>query len=230
MATAPGQLDQTRRRAREVREDLRERFEGLEPVVRERWSDLEPVVRERWNELEPLLRARWEELEPAVRERWSEVEPVVRERWNELEPVVRERLDHLEPAVRQARIGGWRVLRALFGALAVLPTLLIRLLKTLAGAADEAAERGQQVGGQALKRGQEVGEEALKRRRRRRGVHLRRRTLVAYVAAAVGVGFAVGWVLGRQRPEEDVAPEEAPFEASGPAGNGEPRRDASLTE
>lgn len=209
MATAPTQLEQTRRRAREVSGDLRERFESLEPLVRERWDELEPVLRERWSELEPVMR-----------ERWSELEPVVRERWSELEPVVRERLDDLEPAVRQAQLGMWRALRALFGALAVLPAMLVRALKTIAGVADDAAERGQHL-----------GEEALKRRRRRHGVTLRRRTLVAYLVGGVGVGFVIGWLLGRQRPEDEwLTDDELPFEASGPAGNGAPQGDASLVE
>ena len=197
MATAPANLDQTRRRAREVGGDLRDRLESLEPVVRDRWEDLEP----------------------ALRQRWEDLEPVVRERWDEFEPVLRQRLDDLEPAVRQAQVGLWRALRALFTGLAVLPATLIRVIKVLAGVADEATERGQQA-----------GQEALKRRRRRQGIHLRRRTLVAYVAGGVGVGFVIGWVLGRQRTRDELELEDAPFEASGPVGNGATRSDASLTE
>jgi hypothetical protein len=191
VATAPASLDETRQRAREVGGDLRERLEGLEPVVRERWEELEPLLRERWDELEP----------------------VVRERWDDLEPVVRQRLEELEPAARQAQIGLWRALRVLFTALAALPTALIKLLKLLAGTADEVAERGQQV-----------GEEALKRRRRGRGVTLRRRTLVAYVAGGVGVGFVIGWLLGRQGSREDewAMVEETPFDTGAHAG-GSPR-------
>ncbi len=194
MATASAQLDATRRRAQEVGGDLRERFEHLEPVVRERWGDLEPVLRDRWSEIEPVMR-----------ERWSEVEPVVRERWEELEPVVRQRLDELEPVMRQAELGLWRALRALFTGLAVLPATLVRVLKAVAGAADEATERGQQL-----------SEEAMKRRRRRRGVTMRRRTLVAYVAGGVGVGFVIGWALGRQQSGEEPDPDEVPYEVGGP--------------
>ena len=191
MATAPASLDETRQRAREVGGDLRERLvEGLEPVVRERWEELEPLLRERWDELEP----------------------VVRERWDELEPVVRQRLEELEPAARQAQIGLWRALKVLFTALAALPTALIKLLKLLAGTADEVAERGQHA-----------GEEALKRRRRGRGITLRRRTLVAYVAGGVGVGFVIGWLLGRQgtRDEWELV-EETPFD-TGTQPGGSPR-------
>jgi hypothetical protein len=191
VATAPASLDETRQRAREVGGDLRERLvEGLEPVVRERWEELEPLLRERWDELEP----------------------VVRERWDELEPVVRQRLEELEPAARQAQIGLWRALKVLFTALAALPTALLKLLKLLAGTADEAAERGHHV-----------AEEARKRRRRGRGVTLRRRTLVAYVAGGVGVGFVIGWLLGRQgaRDEWELV-EETPFDTATHAG-GSPR-------
>lgn len=170
MATAPANLDDTRRRAREATGDLRERLEGLEPVVRERLESLEPVVRERW----------------------SDLEPVVRERWEELEPRVRQRMEELEPATRQAQIGLWRGLRVLFGALAVLPGLLLKGLRLLAGTADEVADRGQQV-----------GQEAMKRRRAAQGIRMRRRTLVAVLAGSVGAGAAAGWWLGRRTAEAE---------------------------
>lgn len=194
----PAQLDETRQRARQVTEDLRERFDELEPLVRERWGELEPILRERWNELEP----------------------VVRQRWEELEPVVRERLEDLEPAARQAQIGVWRALRALFAGLAVLPSLLVRALKAVAGSADEVAERGAKA-----------GEEAVKRRRAGRRVRLRRRTLVAYVAGGAGVGFAIGWVLGRRAAEDEASwYDEAITDAGRPVETGPPYRDASQVE
>lgn len=167
----PAQLDETRQRAREVTEDLRGRFDELEPLVRDRWNELEPILRDRWNE----------------------IEPIVRDRWEDLEPVVRERLGELEPAARQAQVGLWRALRALFAGLAVLPTVLVRALKFLAGGADEVAERGVAA-----------GEQAMKRRRAGRGVRMRRRTLVVTVAGSAAVGFVVGWVLGRRAAEEEA--------------------------
>lgn len=177
-------------------------------------------TRQRAREVGGDLRERLEGLEPVVRERWEEIEPVVRERWGELEPVVRERLEDLEPTARRARVGLWRVLKVLFAALAALPTALIKLLRLLAGTADEVAERGQQA-----------GEEALKRRRRRGGVHLRRRTLVAYLAGGVGVGFAIGWVLGRQAASDEWATvDETPFDAGAPASDGGSRRETPLAE
>lgn len=194
----PAQLDETRQRAREVTEDLRERFDELEPLVRERWNELEPVLRERW----------------------SEFEPVVRERWGDLEPVVRERLEDLEPAARQAQIGLWRALRALFAGLAVLPTVLVRILKAVAGSADEVAERGAKA-----------GEEAMKRRRAGRGVRLRRRTLVAYVAGGVGVGFVVGWILGRRAAEDEASwYDEATMDGGRPVDGPRPYPDVSQVE
>jgi hypothetical protein len=195
IVAVPAQLDETRQRAREVTEDLRERFDELEPLVRERWAELEPVLRERWNE----------------------IEPVVRERWDELEPVVRERLEDLQPAARQAQIGLWRALRALFAGLAVLPSILVKVARAVAGSADEVAERGAQV-----------GEEALKRRRAGRGIRMRKRTLVAYVAGGAGVGFVIGWVLGRRAAEEEASwYDEATMDGGRPIDTGLPSAGAS---
>jgi hypothetical protein len=190
VATAPTQLDDRLNRALEATGELRGRL-----------GDIEPLVRERWEEVEPLLR-----------ERWEEVEPVLRERWGELEPVVRERLSELEPAARQAQIGLWRALRALFTGLAALPMLLIRVLRLLAGTADEVIERGTEMTDQARK-GRAV-----------RRVRMRRRTLVACVGGAVGVGFVGGWILGRRAAEsEQRYAEEGAFEAAPPVETGSSR-------
>jgi hypothetical protein len=101
--------------------------------------------------------------------------------------------DDLEPAVREARIKGWELLRAVIGALLVLPRLLVRLLGSLPGVVETAAEQGGELAGRARKAASSVP--AVQRSRRRR-----RNLLVACTAGGFVAGAVTGWQLARRRP------------------------------
>jgi hypothetical protein len=133
-------------------------------------------------------RARAEHARADVVDRTGAVRDEVRDRVPEL-------VDDLEPAVREARIKGWELLRAVIGALLVLPRLLVRLLGVLPGVVETAAEQGGELAGRARKAASSVPPVQRSRRRRRN-------QLVACTAGGFVAGAVTGWLLARRRPAE----------------------------
>lgn len=123
------------------------------------------------------------------------------ERAHELEETVRARMEDLEPAATQAQIGLWRALRALFGGLIALPTLLFKVLRAVAGTLDDVVDNTD-----------------IEDRARRatallpdRAPRVRRRTALLWTAGGVGVGVAGGYLLARRRAELDYDAPQAEY-------------------
>jgi hypothetical protein len=136
-------------------------------------------------------------------------------RAHELEDTVRERLEDLEPAARQAQVGLWKALRALFAGLAVLPTVLFKVLRAVAGTLDDVAERTD-----IEERARRAGEMLPYRRRPK----VYRRTALLWTAGGFVAGLLGGWLLSRRQSIEVVYDEPQP-EFVDPLGEGALRGD-----
>jgi hypothetical protein len=128
------------------------------------------------------LRAQLDELDLAARA-------------DEVRDRVPELVDELEPRVRQARIRGWELVRALIGALLVLPRVLVRVLRVLPGAVETAADRSGELADRARHAAARTA--PVQRARRRR-----RKQLALWTAGGFLAGAATGWLLARRRAPE----------------------------
>jgi hypothetical protein len=164
---------------RATTEPLEDRLTALRDLV----EDLD--LRARLDE----VRSRAEDVRDDVVDRSGAVRDEVRDRVPEL-------VDDLEPAVREARIKGWELLRAVIGALLVLPRVLVRVLGALPGVVETAAAQGGELAGRARKAASAVPPVQRSRRRRRN-------QLLACTAGGFVVGAVTGWLVARRQPAED---------------------------